>query len=83
LSDIAKLIKNGHSEAYSYGVSFFYTSLDQINDEIRKNIQYTAIAVRGAKSEDFKQFLELFDTKREKDAQIDHKSNLDLLNKKL
>ena len=64
-------------------MSFFYTAIEQIEDERREDIQFQAIAVRGAKYEDFKEFLEMFDKKKEISEQDLHKSNLAMLNKKL
>jgi len=64
-------------------MSFFNTSLEQINDELRENIQNMAIATRGAKLEDFEKFLKQFDKKVEKLKEDDHQNNIAMLGKKL
>jgi len=64
-------------------VSFFNISLEQIEDDKREQIQHQAIAHRGSKYEDINEFLKIFDKKKKENKEIDHRGNLDMLNKKL
>jgi len=64
-------------------VSFFNTSVEQLQDEERQQIQNMAISTRGAKVEDFDKFLKSFDKKIEKNTEVSHKANMAMLNKKL
>ena len=41
------------------------------------------MAVRGAKSEDFKAFIKMFEKEKAKRTDADHKANMDMLNAKL
>ena len=57
-------------------MSFFYTSLEQIEDDKREVIQSQAISARGSKSQKLDDFLKLFDKKKKEDKVVDHKSNI-------
>ena len=52
-------------------------------DEERENIQNMAISARGAKAEDFKDFLKSFDKKVKENTDEAHASNMGMLNQKL
>ena len=80
---MAKLISNGHIDAYTYGVSFFYLVLEQIEDEKRETIQNEAISSRGAKSDKFDDFLKLFDKKSISSEKEAHDKNISMLDKEL
>ena len=54
-----------------------------MDDEVREGVQLHAIAVRGAKLEDFEEFIKTFDKKKEVSEEELHKSNLAILNRKL
>lgn len=77
------MIRNGHSEAYQYSTSFFYTCLGEINTHHLNYIKDTSIAVRGAKSEDFKKWLDNFSKEEHKSKEDLHKSNMAMLDKPL
>ncbi len=61
-------------------------ALEQIEEDMNRNIQNTSIAVRGSNSEKFDDFLKLFDKKtgiKKVETDNHHKSNMSMLNKKL
>lgn len=60
-------------------MSFFYTSIEQLHDNEREQIQNIAIATRGAKTDDFKKFLKSFDKKKTKAVEVDHKANMAMM----
>lgn len=64
-------------------MSFFYIALDQLDDERRESIKSQAIATYGARGEKIDEFLKLFDKKKVKLKEDDHKSNMAMLHQKL
>jgi hypothetical protein len=78
--NVAKLISHGHTHAYNYPTSFFNISLEQLADETVQDIQYMAIAARGAQAEDFDKFINMLETDREDQKKADHAANISLLN---
>ncbi len=75
---VISLMRNGHSNVFEYPVSFFNECVEELNIHDVETIKRTAIAVRGAKVEDFKGFLDSFERKDDTDL---HKKNIDLLKK--
>lgn len=57
--------------------------MEQMFDDERERIQHLAIATRGAKSEDFKSFLESFEKQVKIHNDETHEANINMLNQKL
>ena len=80
---MARLISNGHSAAYEYGMSFYVVAMDQLAEQEIEHIKHTALAVKGSHAEDLTEFYAIFNAEQEDKAEEDHQSNMALLNKKL
>jgi len=83
---MAKLIRNGHSDVYEYGFSFFVSALEEYEISKLEAIHNSAVASRGAtlENDDFDKFLDQLRVKKKKKIKEDHhKANIDMLNTKL